>query len=99
MKRVMISEKEAAEMVESNKNEPGEVIWSMFRCADLNCNTLLTKFDHSQGRCGGCQGIRFVVARYLTDEESENIKSGILIPHKVDLNVVGVEPSSVRPVQ
>ena len=51
-----------------------EIIMSKFRCADPNCNTLLTEFDHGLGRCGGCQGIRFIIARYVTDEEQQKIE-------------------------
>ena len=70
----------------------GEIIWSMFRCADLYCNKLLTVEDHTQGQCGGCQGIKFIIARYLTKKEARLIKQGKINPHKVNLDVIGLEP-------
>ena len=63
-----------------------EAFWSMFRCHDPNCNALLTQDAHSLGRCGQCQGVKFIVARYLTEDEDAAIKAGTLHPHKVQLS-------------
>ena len=79
--------------------EDGELILSMFRCWDPVCNAILTVEAHDKGRCGGCQGIKFRIARYLTDAEAEAIKAGTLIPHKVDLNAPGVEPPAPKEVR
>lgn len=72
---------------------------SRFRCADPNCNKLLTKEAHDNGACAGCQGVRFIIARYITKKEEKLIKTGKLIPHEVDLDVVGVEPPAPREVR
>jgi len=75
-----------------------EVVMSRFRCADPNCNTLLTRYDHDLGRCGGCQGVRFVIAKYITEEEAAQIEAGILKPHEVNLDQPGIEPPAPRGV-
>lgn len=76
-----------------------EIVWSMFRCYDPNCNTLLTVEAHNRGECSGCQGVRFRIARYLTNEEHRLIAEGKLNPHKVDLHAPGVEPPAPREVR
>jgi hypothetical protein len=58
----------------------------------------MTEEDIKLGRCGGCQGRKYKVATYLTEEEHRLIEAGELQPHKVDLNVVGVEPPAPREV-
>lgn len=78
--------------------EDGEVVMSMFRCWDMNCNTLLTEEDHALGRCSGCQGRKYKIATYLTEEEDKLIKEGKLHPHKVNLNAPGVEPPAPQEV-
>jgi hypothetical protein len=75
------------------------VIWSMFRCQNLQCNRLLEREKNRQdGYCRGCQGIKFVVATYLTDEETAGIKAGNIKPYRVNLDVVGIEPPELREV-
>jgi hypothetical protein len=88
-----------AQMEADEASKGKEIIWSMFRCADMNCNTLLTEENHNLGYCGGCQGVRFGVARYLTKKEDRLIKQGKLRPHKVNLDVIGVEPPPPREVR
>lgn len=84
---------------EADKKEPGDIIWTYFRCADLQCNKLLTVEDRANGYCRGCQGVRYGVARYLTEEEDADIKAGKLHPHKVNLDEIGPEPPAPREVR
>lgn len=69
------------------------VIWSLFRCQNLVCNRLLEEWDTRQnGFCTGCQGNKFVIATYLTDQEKADIDAGKIKPKRVNLEVVGIEP-------
>ncbi len=69
------------------------VYWSLFRCHNVQCNRLLEKEENRRdGFCRGCQGVKFVIATYLTDEEKEQIDAGIIKPYRVNLDVVGMEP-------
>lgn len=84
---------------EKDKKEPGDIIWTMFRCADLQCNKLLTVEDKAQGFCSNCQGIRFMVARYVTEDEQAQIDAGTLHPVKVNCDEIGPEPGTPREVR
>jgi hypothetical protein len=84
---------------EADKKESGDIIWTMFRCADLLCNKLLTVEDKAQGFCGGCQGVRFGVARYVTESEQAQIDAGTLHPVKVNCDEIGAEPPAPREVR
>ncbi len=95
----MTSYQEIARKPQDDPLPEGEIIWSMFRCWDMNCNALLTKEDHDLGRCGGCQGRKYKVATYLTEAEEAAISEGRLHPHRVNLNVVGVEPPPPKEVR
>lgn len=98
MSKGMIFNK-AVKDAEADKKAPGDIIWTRFRCADLQCNKLLTVEDHAQGFCGGCQGVRFMVARYVTPKEAKLIKAGKLRPHQVNLDEIGLEPPAPREVR
>jgi hypothetical protein len=80
------------------ENDP-DVIWSLFRCHNVQCNKLLEKeVSRHDGYCRGCQGIKFVIATYLTEEEDTGIKAGTIKPYKINLDVVGLEPPGLREV-
>lgn len=76
------------------------VIWSYFRCFNVQCSRLLEK---EEGRpdpfCRGCQGIKYVIATYLTEEEKEGIDSGRIKPYRINLDVIGIEPAAPREVR
>lgn len=75
------------------------VTWSFFRCQNLVCNKLLEREENRQnGLCRGCQGAKFVIATYLTDAENEGIENGTIKPYRVNLDVVGIEPETLREV-
>lgn len=75
------------------------VTWSYFRCQNLVCNKLLEQEENRQdGFCRGCQGGKFVIATYLTDEEDAGIKAGAIKPYRINLDVVGMEPPELREV-
>ena len=76
------------------------VIWTIFRCHNVQCNKILEKEgDRQDGFCRGCQGGKFVIATYLTDEEDAAIKAGTIKPHRVNLDVIGIEPEPPREVR
>jgi hypothetical protein len=76
------------------------VTWSFFRCQNLVCNKILEKEENRRdGYCRGCQGNKFVIATYLTDEEDAGIKAGTINPYRVNLDVVGIEPPPPREVR
>ncbi len=69
------------------------VIWSLFRCHNVACNRLLEReANRKDGFCRGCQGVKFVIATYLTEEEKTGIEAGTIKPYRVNLDVVGMEP-------
>lgn len=82
----------AVAQAEADQKAPGDIIWTFFRCADIHCNKLFTVHDREVGYCGGCQGVRFMVARYLTEDEKAKIDAGELHPHKTNLDEIGAEP-------
>lgn len=84
---------------EADQKKPEDIIWTMFRCADIHCNKLFTEEDKKQGYCGGCQGVRFMVARYLTDDENAEIAAGRVHPVKINCDEVGPEPAPPREVR
>ena len=76
------------------------VTWSLFRCQNLVCNKLLEReTDRHDGFCRGCQGIKFVIATYLTEEEKVGIDTGNTKPYRVNLDVIGIEPPTPREVR
>jgi hypothetical protein len=77
---------------EADKKSPGDIVWTFFRCADIHCNKLFTVEDREVGFCGGCQGVRYMVARYVTEDEQALIDVGKLHPHKTNLDEIGPEP-------
>lgn len=76
------------------------VNWSYFRCFNVQCAKLLeAENNRRDSYCRGCQGIKYVIATYLTDDEEAGIKAGTIKPYRVNLDVIGIEPPVPREVR